>query len=118
MAEMSEAAWQAAEERGRIELATKPRARAARYDQGLGRLVIELTNGCTFFFPPRLAQGLEKATDEEIAQVEILGFGFGLHWEALDADHKVESLLAGRFGSQRYMEERFGPDWHQAAQAA
>jgi Protein of unknown function (DUF2442) len=118
MADLSEADWKAAEARGRIEMATKPRARAARFDSKLDRLVIELTNGCTFLFPPRLAQGLETATDDQLGQVEILGHGFGLHWEELDADLKVESLLAGRFGSQRYMMERFGPAWRDAAQAA
>jgi Protein of unknown function (DUF2442) len=118
MADPSDIDWKAAEERGRIEMATKPRARAARYDRKLGRLVVELANDCTFLFPPRLAQGLENATDDELEKVEILGYGFGLHWEDLDADLKVESLLAGRFGSQRYMQERFGPDWRDAAQAA
>ena len=39
--------------------------------------------------PPKLAQGLEKATDEQLAEVEILGAGFRLHWEALDADLSV-----------------------------
>jgi Protein of unknown function (DUF2442) len=118
MADLSEADWKAAEERGRIEMATKPRARSARYDRDLDQLVVELVNGCTFLFPPRLAQGLENATDDQLERVEILGYGFGLHWEALDADLKVESLLAGRFGSQRYMQERFGPDWRDTAQAA
>jgi hypothetical protein len=118
MAERDETDWLAAEERGRTEMATKPRALAARYDRNLERLVVDLANGCTFLFPPRLAQGLENATDDQLERVEILGYGFGLHWEDLDADLKVESLLAGRFGSQRYMEERFGPDWRESARAA
>jgi Protein of unknown function (DUF2442) len=118
MAEMTEDEWKAAEERGRIEMATKPRARAARYDHDLERLVIELVNGCTFLFPPRLAQGLEDATNDQLATVEVAGLGFGLYWEGLDVDLKVESLLAGRFGSQKYMENRFGPDWRHTAAAA
>lgn len=103
--------WTAAEERGRIEMALKPRAMSARFDPVAQRIVIELVNGSTFAFPPRLAQGLEGATDQQLEQVEVLGVGFGLHWEELDVDLKVESLMAGRFGSRRYMEERFGPDW-------
>ncbi|VTZ64182.1 hypothetical protein EMEDMD4_570063 [Sinorhizobium medicae] len=38
-----------------------------------------LTNGCTFAFPPRLAQGLEEASSDQLAAVEILGHGYGLH---------------------------------------
>jgi hypothetical protein len=62
-----------------------------------------------------LAQGLENATDAQLSRVEILGVGFGLHWEELDADVSVEGLLAGRFGSRRYMAERFGSGWEAAA---
>ena len=34
---------------------------------------MNLTNGCTFAFPPCLAQGLEAASDDELNTVEILG---------------------------------------------
>lgn len=111
MAELTDEAFAAATRRGEIDMATKPRARAAYFDRANARLVIDLTNGSTFAFNPRLAQGLEHATDEQIAAVEILGVGFGLHWEELDTDFSVESLLAGRFGTRRYMAERFGADW-------
>lgn len=55
---------------------------------------MDLTNGCTFAFPPRLAQGLEAASDDELDAVEILGAGHGLHWEVLDGDLSVPGLLA------------------------
>jgi hypothetical protein len=106
-----ESQFAAATERGRIAFATKPRARAARYESKSGLLIIDLANGATFTVPARLLQRLETATDGQIAEVEVGGVGFGLHWEALDADHLVESLLNGRFGSNRYMADRFGPDW-------
>jgi hypothetical protein len=89
--------------RGEAAWLKEPRAAAARYDRRLGRIVVELTNGCTFSFPPRLAQGLETATDVQLAQVEILGAGYGLHWEALDADLSVPGLLSGRFGTRAHM---------------
>jgi hypothetical protein len=38
-------------------------------------VLVELDNGCTFGFPPRLAQGLETAAAEQLSQVEILGAG-------------------------------------------
>ena len=66
-------------------------------------MVVELTNGCTFAFPPRLAQGLEGAAVEQLAQVEVQGSGYGLHWEALDADLSIPGLLAGLFGTRAHM---------------
>jgi len=81
-------------ERDSIARRNEPRAAAARYDRRLGRVIVELTNGCSFTFPPRLAQGLETATAEQLAAVEVLGAGYGLHWEALDADLSIPGLLA------------------------
>ena len=100
MAELTDTEIDAALERGRLAAAGEPRAAAARYDRKLRRVVVELTNGCTFAFPPRLAQGLEHATEEELETVEILGAGYGLHWEVLDADFTVPGLLAGLFGTK------------------
>lgn len=116
MVDLSEEEFAAATRLGEIEMATKPRAVSAMYDRSSQRLTIELANCSTFTFDPRLAQDLEHASDDQIAQVEILGAGFGLHWEELDADHSIEGLLAGRFGTRLYMAERFGPAWD--AQAA
>src|SRR5947208_8871963 len=95
-----------AERRGERSLRTEPRARAARYDRKTGRIQVELTNGCSFTFPARKAQGLERATDQELAQIEILGLGFGLHWERLDVDLSVPGLLAGLFGTKAHMDRQ------------
>lgn len=118
MAEPSDAELDAALERGRVARATEPRAASARYDRSAERVVVELTNGCVFAFPPRLAQGLEKATDDQLAQVEILGAGYGLHWEELDADLSVPGLLAGLFGTKAYMARRAGQATSPAKTAA
>lgn len=115
MIEWNDEEAKAANERGRIALATKPRARAVRYDRVQDRIIVDLVNGATFAFPPRLLQGLENASAEEIAEVEVLGVGFGLHWETLDADFTVEGLMAGRFGTTRYMAQRFDAAWDAAA---
>lgn len=103
MVDLTDAEIDAALERGHIAQQTEPRATAARYDRKNSRIIVDLTNGCTFAFPPRMAQGLETATDEELASVEILGAGYGLHWETLDADLSVPGLLAGLFGTRAYM---------------
>ena len=103
MVELSDAQILAAEERGRLAAQSEPRAARARYDRRRDRLVIALTNGCTFTFPPRLAQGLEAASDEDIAAFELLGNGYGLHSEHLYVDHSIPGLLAGLFGTKSYM---------------
>lgn len=108
MTHLTKAEFEAAEARGKALLEIEPRAASAHYDRQTGRVMVELTNGCTFTFPARLAQGLENATDDELAAVEILGLGYGLHWEALDADLSVPGLLAGRFGTRAYMARRAG----------
>ncbi len=103
MADLTDAEVDAALERGKAARLNEPRAQSARYDSQLDRVVVELTNGCMFTFPPRLVQGLEAATDDQLAQVEILGSGYGLHWEALDADLSVPGLLTGLLGTRAYM---------------
>ena len=108
MVELTDAEIDAATERGKLTNLNEPRATAARYDGQLGRVVVELTNGCTFMFPPHLAQGLETATEDQLVQIEILGAGYGLHWEALDADLSIPGLLAGLLGTRAYMARHAG----------
>lgn len=108
MADLTDAQIDAALARGEAVRRTEPRAAAARYDRTLDRIVVELTNGCTFAFPPRLAQGLENASEDQLAEVAVLGAGYGLHWEALDVDLSVPGLLAGLVGTKAYMAQRAG----------
>jgi hypothetical protein len=103
MVDITEEEIAAAQERGRIADDREPRATAVRYDRATGQVVVELKHTATFSFPARLAQGLENATDDEIAEVSIIGGGYGLHWETLDVDHAVPALVVGHFGTRRYM---------------
>ena len=80
---------------GRRLAGREARASSARYDAANRRIVVELTNGATFAFPPDLAEGLVAAADAALAEVEVLGEGHGLHWESLDVDFTVPGLLAG-----------------------
>ncbi|MBE7210797.1 MAG: DUF2442 domain-containing protein [Gluconacetobacter diazotrophicus] len=108
MAEPSDAEIDAASDRGRAARQDEPRAEACRYDALTGRIVVELTSGCVFAFPARLGQGLERASDEQLAQVEILGGGSGLHWDTLDVDLSVPGLLSGLFGTRAHMARQAG----------
>jgi hypothetical protein len=118
MADLTDAQIDAAAERGRSARLNEPRAASARYDGRLDRVIVELTNGCTFSFPPHLAQGLETATEAELAAVELLGAGYGLHWEALDVDLSIPGLLAGLFGTKAYMARHAGQATSPAKAAA
>ena len=106
MGEDVDAMIAAAEARGREILAEEPRARSAHYDPASGRVSVELANGCGFAFPARQAQGLETASDRDLAEVEVLGRGLGLHWERLDVDLSVPGLLAGLFGTRAWLDRQ------------
>jgi len=118
MVDLDEAQFAAAEARGSAAALAEPRALRARYDRRLGRIVVALTNGCMFAFPARLAQGLENASDDEIAAFEVLGNGYGLHWESLDVDLSIPGLLAGLFGTRSYMARQAGQARSEAKAAA
>ncbi|MSP96859.1 MAG: DUF2442 domain-containing protein [Betaproteobacteria bacterium] len=94
-----------AAKRGARRIAREPRALVARYDQKIGRIVVDLSNGAQFAFPPQLAQGLAGATKSALRDIVVSPAGTGLHWPKLDADLTVTGLLAGMFGSKMWMRE-------------
>lgn len=94
--------------RGKVKLMAEPRAVAARYDVAADRIIVDLTSGATFAFPPALVEFLQDATPEQLAEVEVQGAGFGLHWETLDVDYTVPGLMNGIFGTARWMAARAG----------
>jgi hypothetical protein len=108
MTELTDAQIDAALERGRIAAETEPRAAAARYDAKSGRVIIDLTNGATFAFPVRLAEGLADADADDLAEIKVSPVGFGLHWPRLDVDYSVPGLVAGVFGTRRWMAAQAG----------
>jgi hypothetical protein len=86
-------------------MAMRPRAVEAFFDKESARIVVHLSNGCTFMFPPELAQGLSGASAADLSEVAILPPGFGLHWEKLDADFSLAGLMSGIFGTKTWMAE-------------
>ena len=108
MAGLTDAEIDTALKRGEAARQHEPRAAAARYDRRTDRVVIDLTNGCTFAFPPRLAEGLETATKDQLALIEILGAGYGLRWDEIDVDLSISGLLAGLFGTRSFMARQAG----------
>jgi hypothetical protein len=100
-----DAQFDRAEKAGRLAAATESRAKVARYDQKSGRIVVDLANGASFMFPVKLVQGLNRATSNQLAAVEVVPQGRALHWEALDVDLSVTGLLLGVFGTKTWMRE-------------
>jgi hypothetical protein len=60
-------------------------------------ICLELTDGRIVSFPADRFQILSRATEAELADVEIELNSFALRWEALDEDLAVPGILAGRF---------------------
>jgi hypothetical protein len=89
------------------ELQNEPRVTAVEYKPGpgLNLLVLELSDGHRHVIPREDLQGLQTATKEQIARVEILGNGTGLHWPALNLDYYVPNLLRHVYGTRRWMTE-------------
>lgn len=81
----------------------EPHAKSARLDRKSHRVLVEMDNGCLFAFPAKHVQGLEQATLEELADIELLGDGYALHWPRVNADIRIENALAGIFGSKKWM---------------
>jgi hypothetical protein len=73
--------------------------------QELDLLILKLSDGHRHVIPREELQGLQSATKEQIARVEILGGGTGLHWPDLDLDFYVPGLLRGVYGNKKWMAE-------------
>ena len=72
------------------------RAIEVRYDAAHRQFFVELTDGSTFTFNADRVRELACAASDALNEVQILGQGFGLHWDALDVDLRVASLRAGK----------------------
>ena len=94
-----------ARDRAVLSDATEPRAVSAHYDRASSQIVIHLKDGSIFMFPHKLGQGLAGASPDDLSSIEVTYFGIGLHWEALDVDLTVPSLLQGVYGTKAWMEQ-------------
>jgi hypothetical protein len=85
----------------------EPRVTEVEYrpGPGLDLLILKLRDGRRHLIPREDLQGLQSATREQIARVEILGKGTGLHWPALNLDYYVPSLLRRVYGTKSWMAE-------------
>ena len=63
-------------------------------------LCVELSDGRALSVPLAWFPRLLHVTPEERSRYRMIGGGEGLHWEGLDEDISVESLLFGRRSSE------------------
>jgi len=77
MASITDDQIDAAIEHGTRKEQSGPRAATVLYDRQLDRVIVDLTNGCSFAFLPCIAQGLERADPDQLAKVEVLSRATG-----------------------------------------
>ena len=95
----------AARQQGEAHLQTELQAQQVTYDRAKEQLVIELKNGIIILLPRHLLQGLQEATAEQIATLQVGPRGASLHWESLGLSFSLAGLLVGSFGTQAWMQE-------------
>jgi hypothetical protein len=86
-------------------LQSEPRVTEVEYrpGSGLDLIILKLSDGRRHLIPREDLQGLRSATKDQIARVEILGNGTGLHWPALNLDLYVPALLRRIYGTKSWM---------------
>jgi hypothetical protein len=97
----TEAEIDAAMERARNE-PELPRALSGEYKPDSDVIVLYIDNGRRLVIPREELQGLQNASQAEIAHIEIFG-GLDVAWPDLDLDHYLPSLMKGQFGSDKWM---------------
>lgn len=107
MAELTTKDFEAAVARGKARQ-SGPYAESAHYDRERDRVIVRLSTGVELGLRPRDVEGLENASPEELAEIEIEAVGLGLHWPRIDADLYVPALLEGVLGSRRWMARQLG----------
>lgn len=78
---------------------TSPHAKQARFDRAHRVVHIILTNGAAFTVPVDLVRALHAASDNELADVQVLPGGVGLRWDRLDSDLSVAHLATVALGA-------------------
>ena len=86
------------------ELEGEPRVVAAEYLGGRADvIVLRLSTGGRLAIPREYLQGLEQATEAQLAEIQLWGGGISVSWPQLDVDHYLPNLLERRYGDARWM---------------
>ena len=84
-----------------------PRALAvsAEYNRELDIFVLRLNNGHRLVIQRENLMGLESATPDQLADIEIFA-GVNIGWRQLDVDHYLPYLLEGKYATDRWKQSR------------
>lgn len=64
-----------------------------------GKICILLSDKKEIRFPVELNDRLNKATPDQLKNMEIICDGTGLHWPELDEDLSLTGIIEGRFSA-------------------
>jgi hypothetical protein len=88
------------------ELEGEPRVASVEYLGGRADvIVLRLSTGGRLAIPREYLQGLEHATEAQLAEIQLWGGGISVSWPQLDVDHYLPHLLEHRYGSDAWMEK-------------
>ena len=82
-----------------------PEATSAEYNRALDVIVIKIDNGSRLVIQRELMEGLEDATPEELADIEVIG-GQIIGWTTLDLHHYLPRLLEGKYATEKWKKAR------------
>ncbi len=93
----------AARKAGQASLKHDFHAESAWYEPEKDLVWIKTTAGTYHGVPSAKLQGLEGASPEQLAEIEVSPQGVGLHWPQLEADLTVQGIVFGVYGTEAWM---------------
>jgi len=81
----------------------EPAIVAAAYHRDLDVIEIKVSDGRRLVFPRENLQALKGSTPEQAADFNISASGSRIWWPQLDEGHRLENMLEGRTGNDKWM---------------
>lgn len=103
-----------AERLGYKDLTELPKIKNLALEKSNRRMKFDLSNGVTLIVPADSIQGLRKASEIDLTDIELWDEGLMIYWKRLDVAFQTASLLLGVFGTKQWMkriqDEKNQPD--------
>ena len=80
-----------------------PRIVGASYHRDLDVFEIKVSDGRRLVFPRENLQALKGSTPEQAADFKISLHGTSIWWPQMDEGHRLENMLEGRTGNDKWM---------------
>jgi hypothetical protein len=79
--------------------------KTVEHDERLNVLVIKISNGRRLVLPVEEIEDISGATHEQLSNYELIGPATGIEFPAIDVGLSLEALMAGWYGTKRWMAE-------------